>query len=83
MYISKWCKVVADHDYERPILFLKQVSDNLRSFRYTKVIGFDTQIIIFYIAPVCFCKMFAVNRTFVVHFFYFCGSCFRRNVVTR
>ena len=53
---------------------LKQVSDNLRSFRYTKVIGFDTQIVIFYITPVCFCKMFAVNRTFVVRFFTFAAA---------
>ena len=67
--------VIQDKKILSDLHFLsKQLRNDLCCFWHSKVIGTDTEIIIFYIAPVCLGKMFTVNCTLVVHFFYFCGG---------
>ena len=60
---------------------LKQFPDNFCRILHSEIIGLDTEIIIFHIAPVRFCKMLTVNRALVVHLFYFRSSLIDRNVV--
>lgn len=56
---------------------LKQFPDNFCRILHSEIIGFDTEIIIFHIAPVRLCKMLTVNCTLMVYLFYFCGDSIR------
>lgn len=53
---------------------LKQFPDNFCRILHSEIIGLDTEIIIFHIAPVRFCKMLTVNRALVVHLFTFAAA---------